>query len=36
MDQAAITDDRGRLVAHGRVLLMNLWKAQKKDEGRSV
>jgi 1,4-dihydroxy-2-naphthoyl-CoA hydrolase len=31
--QAAITDERDRLVAHGRVLLMNLRKGPKKDEG---
>jgi uncharacterized protein (TIGR00369 family) len=33
--QAAITDERGRLVAHGRVLLMNLRKATEKDEDRA-
>lgn len=32
--QAAITDERDRLVAHGRVVLMNLRKAPEKDEGR--
>jgi uncharacterized protein (TIGR00369 family) len=31
--QAAVTDEQGRLVAHGRVLLMNLRKGPKKDEG---
>jgi 1,4-dihydroxy-2-naphthoyl-CoA hydrolase len=31
--QVAITDERSRLVAHGRVLLMNLRKGPKNGEG---
>lgn len=31
--QVAITDERGRPVAHGRVLLMNLRNGPKRDEG---
>src|SRR6266704_1024808 len=31
--QVAITDERDRLVAHGRVLLMNLRKGPKNGEG---
>ncbi len=32
--QIAITDERDRLVAHGRVLLMNLRRTPEEDEGR--